>query len=243
MECPACGHENREDARFCGECRAPLEREIACSACGRRNPIGQRFCDGCAEPLQSVETPRPADTSTAPPRESPQPAPTSFAAGRYHVRRFLGEGAKKRVYLARDTRLDRDVAIGVIKREGLDEQGRSRVDHEARAMGRLGEHPHIVNIYDVDEDGGQLFVVSQYVASGNLEQRLREAPDRRLPLADALRVADELSQALEHAHARGVVHRDIKPANVYLAEDGAARLGDFGLAASLDRTRLTQEGK
>jgi class 3 adenylate cyclase len=180
----------------------------------------------------------PAET-TAP---SPAPAPSSFAAGRYQVQRLLGEGAKKRVYLARDERLDRDVAVALIKTEGLDEAGRTRVAREAQAMGRLGDHPHIVTVHDIGEDQGQLYIVSQYMAGGDLEGHLAEAENRRLPIDEALRIAEELCRALEHAHERGVVHRDLKPGNVWLAEDGSARLGDFGLALSLDRSRITQEG-
>jgi serine/threonine protein kinase len=79
--------------------------------------------------------------------------PTSFASGRYAVKRFLGEGGKKRVYLAHDTLLDRDVAFALIKNEGLDEAARARITREAQAMGRLGDHPHIVTVYDIGMRG------------------------------------------------------------------------------------------
>ena len=77
---------------------------------------------------------------------------TSFADGRYQVR-FLGEGGKKKVYLAHDTLLDREVAFALIKTEGLDDAGRSRIQREAQAMGRLGAHPHIVTVFDLGEEG------------------------------------------------------------------------------------------
>ena len=234
VECPSCKRESSADAAYCAGCGARLTAK--CHSCGRSSPPGAAFCEGCGQPLGEAE---PTTASAVAPESAPLP---SFASGRYRVERFLGEGAKKRVYLAHDTRLERDVAIGVIKTEGLDAETRVRVEREARAMGRLGEHPHVVNIYDVVEDAAGLYVVSQYVAGGDLEARLREAPDHRLPVEEALRTADELCQALEHAHAREVIHRDLKPGNVYLAEDGTAQLGDFGLAVSLDRTRLTQEG-
>jgi len=234
LRCPACRHESRDGARFCGECGANFE--VICSACDQNTPAGGRFCDHCGEAL-------PPDFPTISKGPDAAPGgPGSFASGRYRVERFLGEGAKKRVYFAHDTRLDRDVAIGVIKTEGLDAQGRLRVEREVHAMGRLGEHAHVVNVYDVGEDAGLLYVVSQYAAGGDLEQRLREAPHHRLPLAEVLRVADELCQALEHAHAKAIVHRDLTPSNVYLSEDGTAKLGDFGIAGRIDRSRLTQEG-
>jgi class 3 adenylate cyclase len=158
------------------------------------------------------------------------------------VRGFLGEGAKKRVYLAHDARLNREVAIALVKGEALDEGGRERVRREAEAMGQLGDHPHAVTVYDVVEEDGQLFIVAQYMAGGDLEGALRESEGRRLPLPDALRVADQIAQALEHAHARDVIHRDVKPGNIWLTADGAACLGDFGLALALGRSRLTQDG-
>jgi class 3 adenylate cyclase/tetratricopeptide (TPR) repeat protein len=168
--------------------------------------------------------------------------PDAFASGRYAVRSFLGEGGKKRVYLAHDTRLDRDVALAVIKTEGLDEAGRLRIQREAQAMARLGDHPHVVTVFDIGEEDGQPYIVSQFMPGGDVERLLAEAPEHRLPIAHAIRIAEQICQALAHAHARGIVHRDVKPGNVWLAGDGAAQLGDFGLAVALDRSRLTVPG-
>ncbi|KKL09588.1 hypothetical protein LCGC14_2564360, partial [marine sediment metagenome] len=181
----------------------------------------------------------------------PTPAlPASFAGGRYQVQRFLGEGGRKRVYLAHDSKLDRDVAIAVIKTEGLDEAGLARVQREAQAMGRLGDHPHIVTVHDIGDEDAQPYIVSQYMAGGDLEGLLRDAENHRLPLDQALRIANEVRQALEHAHSRGIVHRDLKPGNIWLTEAPSARsgqaqtakLGDFGLAMAVDRSRLTTQG-
>ena len=88
-------------------------------------------------------SPAPASSAVA------SPQPTSFANGRYTVKRFLGEGGKKRVYLAHDSLLDRDIAFALIKTEGLDQAARERVAREAQAMGRLGSHPHIVTVFDI----------------------------------------------------------------------------------------------
>ena len=96
----------------------------------------------------SLATP---DAEPAAARESA--APTSFAGGRYIVERFLGEGSKKRVYLAHDELLDRDVAFALIKTEGLDEVGRERIAREAQAMGRLGTHAHVVSVFDLGQRG------------------------------------------------------------------------------------------
>jgi serine/threonine protein kinase len=90
-------------------------------------------------------------------RNSPRP----FAGGRYDVRRFLGEGGKKRVYLAHDTRLDRDVALALIRAEGLDDVGGERITREAQAMGRLGAHPRVVTIFEIGDEGGAPYVVTE----------------------------------------------------------------------------------
>jgi hypothetical protein len=168
--------------------------------------------------------------------------PARFAGGRYQLKRLLGEGGSKRVYLAHDSRLERDVAFALIKTEGLDADGQTRVRREARAMGQLGEHPNIVNIYDIGEDAGRLFIVSQYLAGGSLEDLIKRAPGHRLQPKEAIRIADQICQALAHAHGRDIIHRDLKPGNVFISDDGTAKLGDFGLALSKERTRLTAQG-
>jgi class 3 adenylate cyclase len=246
MQCPECGHTNRANARFCGACRAAFEREPDCPECGAPNPPQQAFCDRCGGDLRAP-APDTVDPTLEPAREAKSPGapsvpPTSFASGRYEVERFLGEGGKKRVYLARDTRLDRRVAISVLKPDAVDGDSRLRVEREFRTMASLGEHPHAVNIYDVDQHEGLLYIVCQYVAGGDLALRLRVAPSHRLPLADTLRIGTELCSALEHAHSHGVVHRDITPSNVLISEDGGVKLGDFGLAVSMEHSRLTADG-
>ena len=191
-----------------------------------------RFCESCGQILSAEKPPAP----TAPDR------PASAGGGRYRVLRFLGEGGKKRVYLAHDTRLERDVALALIKTAALDEAGLLRVRREARAMGRLDDHPNIVTVLDVIEEGAQTYIVSQYVAGGSVADLLQRTERRRLPIDEAIRIADQVCRALEHAHSRGVIHRDVKPGNVWLTQDGTAKLGDFGLAVALDRSRLTAEG-
>ncbi len=249
MLCPSCAVENRDDATSCGECGAALSSERPCPACSRPNPAGRKFCDACGERLSGTP---PSRTPT------PQPSlalPASFAAGRYQVKRFLGEGGRKRVYLAHDGKLDRDVAIAVIKTEGLDEAGLARVHREAQAMGRLGDHPNIVTVFDVGDEGpstgsqtgrtagrAETYIVSQYMEGGDLEGLLQKAENHRLPFDQAVRMLGQMRQALEHAHSRGIIHRDLKPGNIWLTQEGTAKLGDFGLAVAVDRSRLTMEG-
>src|SRR3990172_9216622 len=222
-----------------------MRPDLVCVDCGSPTAGGSRFCNECGRSLEPTGSP----LRTPTPRPSPA-LPISFAAGRYQVKSFLGEGGRKRVYLAHDTRLDRDVAIALVKTEGLDEAGLARVHREAQAMGRLGDHQHIVTVFDVGDEGGQPYIVSQYMAGGDLDGLLQRAENRRLSINQSVLIANQIRQALEHAHGRGIIHRDLKPGNVWLTEAPSAasgqaqtaKLGDFGLAVALDRSRMTQAG-
>src|SRR5438876_5784183 len=230
MACPACGETNRPERLYCARCGARLA--APCPACAAPSEPGEEFCGQCGLALAGGR-----------PAVAPAPAmPATIAGGRYQLRCLLGEGGKKRVYLATDTRLDRDVAIALIKTEGLDEAGLARVRREARAMGKLGDHPHIVTVFYIGEEAGQPYIVSQHMPGGSVDDLLQAADRHRLPIEQTLRIADEVCRALQHAHDCGVVHRDVKPSNVWLTADGTAKLGDFGLAVARDRSRLTVEG-
>jgi tetratricopeptide (TPR) repeat protein len=220
--------------RFCNSCGFRLEG--VCQGCGQTNPPGSQYCNNCGQRFAEL-TPQPPLPTPATPSQ-----PTAFANGRYQVKEFLGEGGKKRVYLAHDTVLDRDVAFALIKAEGLDEAARQRISREARAMGRLGDHPHIMPIHDLGQEGGQPYMVLPLMAGGDVESLIEKSPDHRLPLGRVLEIAQQVCRGLEYAHGKGIVHRDLKPGNVWLTVDGTAKIGDFGLALPLDRPRLTQEG-
>ena len=203
---------------------------MRCSTCDHLNSDVARFCELCAAPLETSE----AGVGT--------PLPASVGGGRYRVERVLGEGARKLVYAAVDERLGREVAAAVIKSDGLDQAGRTRIDREARAMARLGDHPNIVTVFDVGDDAGQPYIVSQLMVGGSVADLLERTNEHRLAVDEAMRIGEEVALALAHAHERGIVHRDLKPANVWLAADDTALLGDFGLAVEADRSRLTSEG-
>ena len=190
---------------------------------------------GISPPAQPSPAPRPVTAAIG-------DQPTSFANGRYQVKRFLGEGGKKKVYLAHDTTLDREVAFALIKTEGLDDTSRVRIQREAQAMGRLGSHPHIVTVFDLGEEGDQPYMVTELMGGGDVEGLIEKATDHRLPLEQAIKIAQETCRGMGFAHDRGIVHRDLKPGNIWLTEDGIAKIGDFGLAVALDRSRLTTEG-
>ena len=175
-------------------------------------------------------------------RPHPTAHPESFANGRYQVKELIGEGGRKRVYKAHDSVLDRDVALAVIKVEGLDPASRVRITREAQALGRLGDHPHVLSIHDLGDEAGQPYMVLPLMPGGDVEALIADAEDHRLPLEQAIDLAMQVARGLEFAHSKGIVHRDLKPGNVWLTVDGTARIGDFGLAVAIDRSRLTQEG-
>ena len=150
-------------------------------------------------------------------------------AERYRTGRELGRGGMARVYLARDTKHGRDVAIKVIRAELSASLGHGRFLREIEIAARL-RHPNIVPLYDSGEVGGSLYFVMPYEDGRSLRERLRD--EGALPIADALSVLRDVARALAYAHDRGVVHRDVKPDNVMLSEN-AAVVTDFGIAKAV----------
>ncbi|HET8975732.1 MAG TPA: protein kinase [Solirubrobacterales bacterium] len=207
---------------------------MRCPACGNENREGARFCDSCGTEL-TVSAPR---LSPVPDRPLPESVPAEIAGGRYRVRRFLGEGGRKQVYLADDTAAGREVAVALFDTEHVAAAVQARTKREAQAMSKLGDHPHVVSVLDTGEQDGNPFIVSEYMPGGDVEALLA-AEGGRLEVERAVAVAADVTRALEHAHARGIVHRDLKPANVWLDDDGSARLGDFGLATTEARARVS----
>ncbi|UCD08025.1 MAG: protein kinase, partial [Dehalococcoidales bacterium] len=236
MKCPHCQAESREGAEFCGKCGKPLVSELICPKCNHSNPVDNLYCEKCGQSL-TESTPAPAKESTVSATE-----PTSFVDGRYQVIKKLGEGGKKKAYLVHDSKLDRDVAFALIKTENLDEKARKRITREAQAMGKLGDHPNIMSIFEMDEINGQPYIVMPNMTGGDVEGLIEKAPDHKLPLDQAISIAKAVCRGLDFAHSKGVIHRDIKPGNVWLTEDGTAKIGDFGLAVMSDVSRLTVEG-
>lgn len=161
-------------------------------------------------------------------------------ADRYELLDRLGEGGAAIVYRARDTRLDRVVALKVLRETfGVDAEFQRRFQREARAAASLN-HPNIVDVYDYGESGRTYYIAMEYVGGGNLKDRIRA--DGRIPAGRARDIAQQVLSALEAAHARGLVHRDVKPQNVLLDADGVAKLTDFGIAHAPDAAETTQVG-
>ena len=158
---------------------------------------------------------------------------------RYRLERELGRGGMATVYLAEDLKHERQVALKVLLPELAHSLGVDRFQREIKLAARL-QHPHILSVFDSGEAAGLLWFTMPYVRGESLRDRLRR--ESRLPVDDALRIAREVAQALQHAHREGVVHRDIKPENILLTEDGSTLVADFGIARSLGHSNTGTTG-
>lgn len=160
--------------------------------------------------------------------------------GRYVIERILGSGAFGVVYCARDTFLDRDVALKLLQPQiAIEGEDRQRFLNEARALASL-HHANIVTVYDLGSEGEQPYFTMQLLRGQTLAALLRAHGARSY--AEAARLMAGLCAAVDHLHAARLVHRDLKPANVMVSDDGVATLLDFGVARALGRTQLTQTG-
>ena len=162
-------------------------------------------------------------------------------SGRYKLEAKLGSGGMSTVYLARDTTLDRQVAVKVMHRE-MSEQA-DQLQHfrqEARAVAKLS-HPNVVAVIDAGEDGGHPYIIFEYVEGETLKQRINRIG--ALDPQEALAYAIEIARGLTVAHARQMVHRDIKPQNVLIDAEGRAKLTDFGISRQLEQDGMTATGR
>jgi serine/threonine protein kinase len=163
--------------------------------------------------------------------------------GPYEIQSPLGAGGMGEVYRARDTRLDRTVAIKILPSHlSSNPEALQRFDREARAISSLN-HPNVCQLYDVGLQDGTSYLVMEYLEGETLADRLSKGP---LPLDQVLKCGIEICEGLEKAHRSGVIHRDLKPGNIMLTKSGA-KLMDFGLAkpvtpASSASSGLTQNG-
>jgi hypothetical protein len=151
--------------------------------------------------------------------------------GNYHVTAELGAGGMGQVYRARDTRLNRDVAIKIVPDVfSGDAERLARFEREARLLATLN-HPSVGGVYGLEEVGGQRFLIMELVEGEDLSARIGRGP---ISVEDTLEIALQIASALEAAHEQGVIHRDLKPANIRVTEDGRVKVLDFGLAKALD---------
>jgi len=169
---------------------------------------------------------------------------TGTRIDRYQIQETIGEGGMAVVYKAYDTRLERDVAIKVIRTDQFGPAVLDRIlkrfEREAKALARLS-HPNIVKVHDYGERASTPYLVLEYLPAGTLKQRLGKA----IPWREAVRLIIPIAQALEYAHEHNIIHRDIKPSNILLTEKGQPMLTDFGIAKLLeneDTATLTGTG-
>ena len=151
--------------------------------------------------------------------------------GVYKVVAPIGEGGMGQVYRARDTKLDRDVAIKILPDAfASDPERLARFQREAKTLASLN-HPNIAAIYGLEENGGMTALVMELVEGDDLSQRIARGA---IPMDEALPIAKQIAEALEAAHERGIIHRDLKPANIKVRADGTVRVLDFGLAKAME---------
>jgi serine/threonine-protein kinase len=160
---------------------------------------------------------------------------------RYLIQEELGRGGMAMVYRAYDPLFEREVALKILKQDGLnDTQVRERFERETKIIAKL-EHAAIVPVYDVGQsDNDQLFFVMRYMAGGSLADRIQRGA---LSLLDAANILQRLGATLDHAHAQGIIHRDLKPGNILFDEYNNAYISDFGIAKlTQSSTRITSSG-
>ena len=161
-------------------------------------------------------------------------------SARYELLELIGNGGMADVYRAHDQLLDRIVAVKILHPQFRnDAEFIEKFHREAQAAARLS-HPDIVNIYDVGIEGDDHYIVMEYVRGNTLKDRIKEGGP--LPVADALRIAREIADALSHAHSNHLVHCDIKPHNILLTEAGHAKVADFGIARAVTESTMTYSG-
>src|ERR1051326_2984135 len=218
--------------------RAPAERSAYLDGACADDP---RLREEVESLLREHESPAAEDAGEAGAREddarrqredgNAEVVPGSTTLGSYRILEKLGEGGMGAVYLAKDTRLGRRVALKLLPAHfASDDERVRRFEQEARAASALN-HPNILTVHEIAESQGRRFIVTEFVEGRTLRERL--LAEGRFALAEALDVCVQVAGALAKAHSSGIVHRDIKPENVMVDEEGHVKVLDFGIAKQL----------
>jgi serine/threonine protein kinase/Tfp pilus assembly protein PilF len=209
---------------------------MKCPKCQTDNPDDSKFCKECASPLSVVK-----DVSVTATLEIPK---VEFSEGvviadKYQIAQKIGEGGMGIVYKAKDTKLDRSVALKFLSSDlTRDREARKRFIQEALAAAAL-DHPNICTIYEFDEAEGKTFISMAYIEGQSLKTKIDSGP---IELDEAVRIAMQVAEGLQEAHKKGVVHRDIKSDNIMIDERGQPKIMDFGLARIAGGALITKEG-
>jgi tRNA A-37 threonylcarbamoyl transferase component Bud32 len=230
VNCPECGIELKGEPAFCDACGAELKKE---KATGEPTP---------GTVVRSGSDAEGATPGTVMIPKKDKSHPPSF--GRYRVLREVGRGAMGVVYLARDEKIGRNVAIKALDidrrlPEDQKEEIRNRFEREARAAGMLSQE-NIVTVYDVGEEDGIPYIAMEYLEGATLTEVAHDSP---LSIPQAKSVIAQVLSALSYAHSHDVVHRDIKPDNISLLPDGRVKVADFGIARIASSSTMTQVGQ
>jgi len=199
IQCPKCHYDNPDDTFYCGKCATGLK------------------------PSEAVSFSRTETLKTSP----KEPLKGKTIARKYKIIEKLGEGGMGVVFKAKDTKLDRLVALKFLPPDMTkDKEAKKRFIQEAQAAAAL-DHPNICTVHEVNEAEGQTFIAIAYIAGQSLKERIAAGP---LDIGEALDIAIQVAEGLKEAHGKGIIHRDIKPGNIMLTEKGQAKIMDFGLA-------------
>src|SRR5262245_14505760 len=215
--------------------RAPHDRaaflDAACADDGALRLQVEGLLESLDEAGDFIEKPI-VDDSFSPKSRKPPPSESLIGhrVGNYEILSLLGVGGMGEVYLARDARLDRQIAIKILPSQFTQDPDQvERFEREARAASALN-HPNIITIHDIGREGDAHFIATEFVQGRTLREIIANG---KMPLRESLEIAVQIAGALQAAHAAGIVHRDIKPENVMVRGDGLVKLLDFGLAKSV----------
>ena len=210
-----------------------------CPKCHAANPADSKFCKRCGTQISAIKDPEISITKTIATPVETLGRGTLFA-GRFEIIEELGRGGMGRVYKVRDTQINEDLALKILKPEiASDSTMIERFRNELKIARKIS-HKNICRTHDINEDDGKPYITMEYVAGEDLKSLIKRK--ERLSKSEALAIAKQVCAGLSEAHELGVVHRDLKPQNIMIDEKGQAKIMDFGIARSVEAGGMTQTG-